>query len=345
MSVPRLLPLVGVAVGGVLAVKLLSGATSLPQLFEGARAFAEGKPAAAAPAKAGKAADPAAKPADPNAPPLPPGLSPTQAAAATDAGVNASAETRPRLACTVSATDLAKEAGLSPSELQVLQSLGQRRGQLDQREADLQVQLQLLAVAETKVDAKLNALANMKKDLQALLDKADQQNDAELDRLVTVYSQMKPRDAAARMSLLDDAVRIPIAAKMKERNLSAILGQMAPADAKTITEKLAHRFESQALNDAKAAVNGTAPQAAATPPAQPGQAPAQQAAATPAPAPAAAQAQPAAPKKLAAAKKPRRARAKPKKLAAKAPAKPSTEAAASPAPAPAGQAAPSKAAG
>jgi len=71
---------------------------------------------------------------------------------------------------------------------------------------------------------------------------------------------MKPKDAAARMAVLDDSVRLPIAAKMKERALSAILAQMSPADAKTITEKLAKRMETQTLADARSAV---APPAAA----------------------------------------------------------------------------------
>ena len=53
---------------------------------------------------------------------------------------------------------------------------------------------------------------------------------------------MKPKDAAARMAILDDSVRLPIAAKMKERSLSAIVGQMPPQEAKKLTESLAHRF-------------------------------------------------------------------------------------------------------
>ena len=39
---------------------------------------------------------------------------------------------------------------------------------------------------------------------------------------------MKAKDAAPRMVLLDDSVRLPIAAKMKERSLSAIIAQMPP---------------------------------------------------------------------------------------------------------------------
>lgn len=266
MNLPRILPLIGVAVGGVLALKVLSGAGALPDLVAGAKAFAEGKVAAKT-TDAGKPGDSSA-PASSAAPVLPPGLTPSGApapgspAALAAAGSAQTQSTSPALACGPDAKDLAREAGLSPAELQILQSLGARRGQLDTREQDMDVQLQLLAAAETKLDAKLKALATMKTDIQGLLTQADAQKATEIDRLVTVYSQMKPAAAAARMTLLDDSVRLPIAAKMKERALSAILGLMNPADAKIITEKLAQRYDNKAFADARSAIT-----AAATPPA------------------------------------------------------------------------------
>lgn len=308
MRAPRLLPLVGVALGGVLAVKALSGVAHLPDLVEGAKAFAEG----IAPAKtsdAGKVPGSSTAKVDPNAPVLPPGLSPKATPApgspeAIAAAANLQAQSSPaKLACPTSPADLARDAGLSPAELQVLQSLGSRRGQLDQREQDLDVQGQLMSAAEAKLDAKLQALANMKAELQKLLDDGDQKKAAEIDNLVTVYSKMKPRDAADRMSLLDESVRLPIAAKMKPATLSAILGQMQPADAKELTERLAGRFESKVLADARQAVTGKTPNGqpapaqaqAATPGAQ--AANAQPAASQPAPAPAT--------KKLAKARRPK----------------------------------------
>ena len=260
MNLPRLLPLVGVAVGGVLAVKALSGVTALPQMFQGAQAFAEGLVPAKAP-DAGK----------PVAPPVPPGLSPTPAPGSPGAIAAASAppaQSLPsRLTCGPSAADLAKQAGLSPAELQILQSLGTRRGQLDAREQDLDVQLRLLAAAESKLDTKIAALTNLRGGLQALLTQADAQKATEIDRLVTIYAAMKPADAAARMSLIDDSVRLPIAAKMKERALSAILGKMAPNDARDVTEKLARRYESKVMADARTALNPPAAAPAAAPPA------------------------------------------------------------------------------
>ena len=241
-NVPRILPIIGVTVVGVLAVNALAGAKSMPDLLSGAKAFAE------------DVAKPDAK-----------------AASAADAGKDAAAKAPPAI-CAPSASDLAKEAGLSPAELRVLQSLGQRRGQLDQREQDIDVQLQLLAAAEGKLDAKMKALNGMKGEIQGLLGQADAQKETEALRMVTVYSAMKPKDAAARMSVLDDSVRLPIASKMKERTLSMILANMSPNDAKILTERLANRLSSEAIAKQRAALAAAdkpaadlSAQAAATP--------------------------------------------------------------------------------
>jgi flagellar motility protein MotE (MotC chaperone) len=247
-NVPRILPLVGVAVGGVLAINAMAGAKSLPDLVSGAKAFAEG----------------VAKPEKKNAKTE----GGEEAPSAEGAGQPAAANAPPPRVCAPSADALAKEAGLSPAELRVLQSLGARRGQLDQREQDIDVQLQLLAAAEAKLDAKMKALTGLKGDISGLLGQVDAQKQAEVDRLVTVYQGMKPKDAAARMTLLSDEVRLPIAAKMKERALSQILANMSPGDAKILTERLASRMANPAVEKGKAAIADNA----ATP-AAPGAAP------------------------------------------------------------------------
>ena len=246
-NVPRILPLVGVAVGGVLAINAMAGAKSMPDLLSGAKAFAEGvaKPGAKKDGEQAASAEAAGQPAAANAPP-------------------------PRV-CAPSADALAKEAGLSPAELRVLQSLGARRGQLDQREQDIDVQLQLLAAAEAKLDAKMKALTGLKGDISGLLGQVDAQKQAEVDRLVTVYQGMKPKDAAARMTLLSDDVRLPIAAKMKERALSQILANMAPGEAKILTERLASRLANPAVDKGKAAVADNAAAAPAGAAAAPNQ--------------------------------------------------------------------------
>lgn len=258
-NMPRILPLVGVAIVGVMGINALSGAETLPNLVSGARAFAE---------EAAKGGKPEAKTAE-KAP-----TGQAKDAAAQVPGLAAAAKPPPAV-CAPTAAELAKEAGLSPAELQVLQSLGARRGQLDKREQDLDVQLALMAAAEAKLDAKIQALNGMKAEVARLMVDADEKEQAEIDRLVKVFEGMKPKDAAPRMVLLDDAVRLPIAAKMKERSLSAIVANMPPAEAKKLTEALAGRFAEvkKVAAAAQAAAGPAAPrpaQAATAPPAKAG---------------------------------------------------------------------------
>lgn len=270
---PRILPLVGVAVGGVLAINALAGARELPDLLSGAKAFAEEAAKPTRPAKAAKAvaAKPEAAKADAarsEAPVLPGGATPAASAGQDAAATSAlpPPSIQPKAVCAPTAAELAKEAGLSPAELQVLQNLGARRGQLDQREQELSTQLALLAAAEAKLDAKTKVLQGLKVDIQNLLTQADGKEQEETARLVKVFEGMKPKDAAARLAILDDSVRLPIAAKMKEKSLSGVVGQMSPADAKKLTEALAKRFSSaqilaqsaDAKADAAAAATKTA---------------------------------------------------------------------------------------
>lgn len=237
---PRLLPLVAVAAGGVLAVKALDNAQLLPDILA-PRAAAEEAPAHKGPHAAPKAAATVSKAPAPAAAP-PPAI------------------------CVRTPAELAREAGLSPAELATLQNLGARRGQLDAREQALDTQMQLINAASVKLDAKLKNLGDLKTQLQALLGQADQQGASEVDRLVVVYEKMKPRDAGALMAALDDKVRVPVAAKIAETKpavLAAIMSQMGTAEGKKLTELLAHRFTpAQTLAQA---LNAPAPPAAADP--------------------------------------------------------------------------------
>ena len=256
---PRLLPLVAVAAGGVLASNAVENG---PGLIGAARAFAEGvshRPASSA------AASNATAPATPDA----------------------SMPAKPAPICAESAEQIAKDAGLSPAELQIIQNLQSRRTDLDSREQGFSTQLALIQAAEAKVDAKIAILTQLKTDMTGMLGQLDAKQQAEVDRLVKVYSDMKPKDAGARFTLLPDAVRLPIAAAMKEKVLAGILSNMSPVDAKTLTEALAARFLAQAnaiRQQVAPPAPGAAPGAAtpaATPPAPAAPAPQQVAQATP----------------------------------------------------------------
>jgi len=201
--IPRILPLIGVAAAGVLAVNAISGAETLPDLVSGARAFAEtaAKPKAAE-HPADKGEKPEAKASDehelgPADPPAEGGEAAHSAEEAGEDAANAPAGAKPAKICAPTAAELAKAAGLSPAELQVMQSLGARRGQLDKRETDLSVQLALMAAAEAKVDAKLKALAAVKAEIKGLMGQADAKEQAEIDRMVKVFEEHEAQGRCA----------------------------------------------------------------------------------------------------------------------------------------------------
>ncbi|MEQ7154726.1 MotE family protein [Brevundimonas aurifodinae] len=239
MKLPRLLPLIAVAIGGVVAVRAVGAG---PDLFQGAVAWAE-----EAAETAGEAVTPAA-----------------------------AARTVPAV-CALSPEQLAQQAGISPAELRIIQSLSARRTELDARDADFATTLPLMVAAEQKLDAKITALNAIKAEVQTLLGQVDEREAAETARLVSVYSAMRPREAAAVFATLADDVRLPIAAAMRPRSLSAIMAQMPPAAARELTEKLAGRFQAQQL--AARAAAAAAIETAATP--GPAQTPAAAPAATP----------------------------------------------------------------
>jgi flagellar motility protein MotE (MotC chaperone) len=235
-KIPRLLPLIAVAIGGVVVVRAVGVA---PGLFEGARAWAEEAVPASAPA--------------------------TPAAAV----------------CALTPEQLAQQAGLSPAEMRILNALKDRRAELDVRDEDMASMLPLMMAAEQKLDAKTAALEAIKTEVQTLLGQVGEREKAEVDRLVAVYSAMRPRDAAPVFASLDDSVRLPVAAAMRPRSLAAVMAQMEPAAARELTEKLAGRFAAQRRLAARAAAAETDPAPAAAPPVQTAEAAPRAAAAEP----------------------------------------------------------------
>ena len=172
----------------------------------------------------------------------------------------------------------------SAAEIDVLTSLSKRRQQLDAREQSLNMQANLIAAAEDRVDGKIATLKGLQDTMQKLLGQRDAAEQAQLNALVKSYSSMKPADAARIFNSLDDTVQLNVAAAMKSDVLGAILAKMQPDAAQKLTVRLANRLKlPQAAPAAVAAA--AAPEAPAAqqmasvdPAAQPATAPAPDAA-------------------------------------------------------------------
>jgi flagellar motility protein MotE (MotC chaperone) len=148
--------------------------------------------------------------------------------------------------------------GLTPSEIDVLQQLSQRRAALDRRAGELDQRDVVLQAAEKRIDEKIAKLEELQKGIARDVQKRSAEDDARLQSLVKIYEAMKPKDAAQIFEQLDMPVLLSVLQRMKELKTSAILAVMDPMKAKAITTALA----SKRGNDA---APGTARNAAGAP--------------------------------------------------------------------------------
>jgi len=130
----------------------------------------------------------------------------------------------------------------SASEVGVLTSLSKRRSELDAREAQIQVQTNILAATESRVDAKVAQLKALQTQISALLGQRDAAQEKQLASLVKTYSAMKAKDAARIFDSLNDQVLVPVAAEMKSDVLAPVLAAMNPEQAQKLTVRLANKL-------------------------------------------------------------------------------------------------------
>ncbi|MAU42097.1 MAG: hypothetical protein CMF31_10815 [Kordiimonas sp.] len=130
---------------------------------------------------------------------------------------------------------------LSRSEIELLQDLSLRREQLDRRAKDLDMRERLLRATEKRLDDKIASLKNIETRIQTLVNQHDQKEKAQLDSLVKVYSNMKPKDAARIFNELELDILISVIERMQEKKVAPILAKMSSGAAKALTVELATR--------------------------------------------------------------------------------------------------------
>jgi flagellar motility protein MotE (MotC chaperone) len=129
----------------------------------------------------------------------------------------------------------------SPQEVEILQSLAQRRDELDRRAAEVDRHEALLQATEQRIDEKIAKLQQMEGTIDATFKKEDQKDDAKIKSLVKIYETMKPKEAARIFEQLDLPVLLDVLENMKELKTAPILASMDPAKAKAVTLALAAR--------------------------------------------------------------------------------------------------------
>lgn len=134
----------------------------------------------------------------------------------------------------------------SASRLGLERNLAVRRRELDNRERDLDTRELLLAVAQSRVDERIDQLETLRDEVQGLLGVLDDRREEQITDIVATYNSMEPEAVAPIFTAMresDPETLLLVAERLPSRRLATIMGEMEPADAAELTSNLRARAE------------------------------------------------------------------------------------------------------
>ncbi|GAB4238468.1 MAG: hypothetical protein Kow0032_24960 [Methyloligellaceae bacterium] len=145
----------------------------------------------------------------------------------------------------------------SGAELAILQSLSKRRKELEERARALNLRENLLKAAEKRVETRIAQLKAIEAKIEKEFKERDSRREAEYNRLVALYSRMKPKKAAQIFNRLNIEVLTELVRKMKPAKTSPILAAMDPAVAERVTMEIAEQNrKAQATSESLPKIRG-----------------------------------------------------------------------------------------
>lgn len=134
----------------------------------------------------------------------------------------------------------------SPGERAILERLGERRQEIEARNREIEMRENLLKAAEQRIEARAAELKELEQRIGATVKKRDEAEAGRFKSLVTMYENMKAKDAARIFDRLDMRILVDVATQMNPRRLSDILAAMTSEAAEKLTVELASRAGAQA---------------------------------------------------------------------------------------------------
>lgn len=137
----------------------------------------------------------------------------------------------------------------SNEELELITQLRERREMLDRREQSLDLQTQLLASTEKRINDKIVQLEVLEARIKDHLRLFEEREAAQLQSIVQVYEKMKAKEAAPRFEALNLQVQLDLVTRMKPSKVADLMSQMTPAAASRLTTELATLAQPPSLEE------------------------------------------------------------------------------------------------
>jgi flagellar motility protein MotE (MotC chaperone) len=130
---------------------------------------------------------------------------------------------------------------VSPSERAILERLQSRRLELEARAREIDIRESLLKAAEKRIESKVQEMKAVESRIAVVTEQKTEADAAHFKGIITMYENMKPKDAAKVFDRLEMPVLFEIASQIAPRKMSDILGLMSTEAAERLTTEMARR--------------------------------------------------------------------------------------------------------
>jgi flagellar motility protein MotE (MotC chaperone) len=121
----------------------------------------------------------------------------------------------------------------------LLRAIAERGRQLDAWSSDLADRARMFEVIEARAREQVQALRAEREALETTLARVDREAEAEIARLVEIYENMKPKEAARIFEAMPAAVAAGFVRRMAEKKAALVMGNLTAEHAYAITLALA----------------------------------------------------------------------------------------------------------
>lgn len=125
-----------------------------------------------------------------------------------------------------------------PQDTSYLSKLNERSQALDQREKELNELEEELQRQKVQVDQRVKELEEIRRQIASTLKEQVEVDQQRVAKLVELYTNMKPKQAADVIANLTDDLAISVLASMKKKNAAAIMDLLPSERARLLSEKL-----------------------------------------------------------------------------------------------------------
>ncbi|MFT8671074.1 MotE family protein [Acetobacter orientalis] len=125
------------------------------------------------------------------------------------------------------------------AEADLIKDILAHQSEMGGQQKEIAAQQKVLDAAKAALDVRMN---DLDASLAQLKQKQEAQRavlDGETDRLVKIYEDMPPKEAAAVFNIMDLHVLVAVSSRMNTRKISAIMGNMSPERVNLISQYMA----------------------------------------------------------------------------------------------------------